>query len=80
MVRTESPGRVLNKTEGGPAGAGRDRKGDGEGEGEPQTREGGVGAGERHHEGGDLPAQREHEGKLGEDGKDGGKTSGMFDL
>lgn len=64
MVRTESTGRVPKKTGGGTAGVGHDRKGDGEREGEPQKREGRVGAGERHHEGGALPAQRWHEGKL----------------
>lgn len=64
MVHAESTGRVLKKTGGGPAGPGRDGEGEGETEGEPPEREGGVGAGERCHEGGDLPAQRPHEGKL----------------
>lgn len=79
-LRTESTGRVPKKTGGDPAGAGRDRNRSGEREGERQESEGGVGAGERRHEGGDLQAQRQHERKFREAEKDGGKTQGVFDL
>lgn len=64
ILRTESAGRMSEETRGDTECSGSDKTGDGEREREERQRKDRVGTGKRGNEGGDLRAQRQHEGKL----------------